>query len=104
MSQNTEEKQEKIIKNIKVIWFIILGIVILWFSLVLVELYRVKIDKRPLICVNEVKDIEDDDEYSLTCYGILYKYREYHYNSDDSISAREFTLVFKEFERKLDDK
>lgn len=100
---NPEQKEMKVRKTLKIISFVILTIVILWFALVLTEMYRVKIEKRPIICINEVKDIEDDDEYSLTCYGILYKYREYHYNSDDSLSAREFTLVFKEFERKLNE-
>lgn len=57
-----------------------------------------------MFCLNEVKDVEDNDEYSLTCYGILYKYREYHYNETDELSAREFTLVFKEFARKTNNK
>ena len=101
MAHNGEEKSNKIKKYIKVISLVLLSIVIIWFSLMLVELYRVKSDKRPIICVNQIKDVEDDDEYSITCYGILYKYREYHYNIDDAISAREFTMVFKDFERKL---
>ena len=97
----TEDKTKKIRKITKIFSFIILILVILWFALVLIEMYRVKTEKRPLICFNEIKDIEDDDEYSLTCYGMLYKYREYHFDEDDEISAREFTLVFKEFERRL---
>ena len=100
MALNSEEKSVKIRKLVKLISFVMLTLVILWFSLILIEMYRVKTDNKPMICFNEVKDVEDDDEYSLTCYGILYKYREYHYNSDDSLSAREFTLVFKEFVRK----
>lgn len=98
----SDEKNQKKRKIIKYISFTILGIVILWFVLVLGEFFRVRIDKKPLICFNAVKDIEDDDEYSITCYGILYKYREYYYNEDNEMSAKEFTLVFKEFSRKID--
>lgn len=104
MVQNTEEKNLRKRKVIKIISYIILAIVVLWFSLVLIEMYRVKTDRKPLLCFNEIKDVEDDDEYSLTCYGILYKYREYHYNDSDALSAREFTLFFKEFERKIANK
>lgn len=74
-------------------------IILLWFSLVIYEYYRVKTDKKPFVCIGNVKDTETDSEYSLTCYGILYKYREYRYKDDDSLSAREFTLVFKDFDR-----
>ena len=63
---------------------------------------RVKNEKRPIMCFFEVKDIESEKEYSKTCYGLLYKYREYYYNSSDEISAREFTLFFKEFAREVD--
>ena len=103
MTISVEEKTIKRRKTIKIISFIIGLIVILWFTLVLTEMYRVQTERKPLVCINEIKDIEDDDEYSLTCYGILYKYREYHYTNDDALSAREFTLVFKEFERKIED-
>ncbi|MBE6155746.1 MAG: hypothetical protein E7164_03210 [Firmicutes bacterium] len=99
-----EQKLANTRRKIKIICFCLLGTVILWFSLVLTNLYRVKIDKKPLICMGQYRDIEDNDEYSLTCYGILYKYREYHYTIDDSISAKEFTLIFKDFVRKSGDK
>ena len=101
MAQGSQEVNTKKRKIIKIISFIILILVILWFSLVLYEMYRVKTDRKPIICINEVKDLEDNDEYSLTCYGILYKYREYHMNESDELSAREFTLIFKDFARKM---
>lgn len=83
----------------KILAYILLILVFIWFSFAMYEMYRVKDNKRPLICLNMVKDVEDNDEYSKTCYGILYKYREYHYKENDKISAREFTLFFKEFTR-----
>jgi len=98
-----EDKGVRKRKIIKILSYMVLTIVVLWFCLVLIEFYRVKIDKKPLFCFNDVKDIEDDDEYSVTCYGPLYKYREYHYNEGDDISAKEFTLIFKEFERSLEE-
>jgi len=97
--KNFEEKSLKIQKIIKMVSFVLVLIIILWLSLVLFESYRVNNDKRPIICLNQVKDIEDDDEYAMTCYGILYKYKEYYYSVDDSISARELTMLFKEFVR-----
>ena len=100
MEKGNQEKQNTWITIMKVSAVTIFIVAILWFSLVLIELYRVKKDSKPIFCFNEVKEIEDNDEYSLTCYGILYKYREYHFIKDDALSAREFTLVFKEFDRK----
>lgn len=94
-----EQKSKKVRKIAKILSYILLFIALIWFSLVLIELYRVRIDKRPLVCINSIKDIEDDDEYSVTCYGPLYKYREYYYNDTNEISAKEFTLIFKEFDR-----
>ena len=87
-------------KIIKVIIIIIAIIIVAWFCLALSEYYRVRIDKRPLICFGEKKDIESEKEYSKTCYGIFYKYREYYYNESNEMSAREFTLFFKPCDRK----
>lgn len=92
----------KIIKKrikLKILGYILLIIAFLWFSLAVFEMYRVKDNKRPLICFNYKEDIEDNDEYSKTCHGILYKYREYYYKDNNKLSAREFTLFFKEFTR-----
>lgn len=97
-----DEKQRKSLNLIKVICFVLLIIVLAWGSLVLIEFNRVKNDKKPIFCFNELKDIEDDDEYSKTCYGILYKYREYYLKEENVMSAKEFTLVFKDFERNLE--
>ena len=99
------ENSNKKIKNvIKFILIFITIIVVAWFGLVIYEYYRVKIDKRPLICLHEKSDTEGINEYSKTCYGILYKYREYYTIDGDQMTAREFTLSFKEFKRKVDNK
>ena len=96
-----EDKSKKILNIIKTIAIVLVIIVVIWFSFTLIEFYRVKSDKRPIVCFNEKKDTESSDEYSLTCYGLLYKYREYYMNDDDSLTAREFTLFFKEFKREV---
>ena len=83
----------------KYILYIILVIVILWFMLVVVEYYRVAKDKRPLLCFGYHEVVEDDDEYALLCHGILYKYKEYYYKIDKTISARELTMFFTDFVR-----
>ena len=96
-----ESKHNKIFKITK--WFLILllVLVVIWFCFTTVEFYRAKSDKRPLVCSKMKKDVENNEEYSLTCYGILYKYREYYSNEDDSMTGREFTLFFKEFKREV---
>lgn len=94
-----ESKQKKTIKILRIISFVLLFIVVTWLSLTLFELYRVKKDNKPIICMNETKEVEDDDEYSVTCYGFLYKYREYFYIEDNKLSAKEFSLMFKDFHR-----
>ena len=88
-------------KIIKIVLIVLVCVVLVWFSFTLYEFYRVRSDHRPLICFNEVKDTENTEEYSKTCYGLLYKYREYYMISDDSMSAREFTLFFKDFKREV---
>ena len=87
--------------RIKYILIIIAFLCVIWLSLALVNMYLVKQDKRPVLCFNYQKSQENDNEYSYTCYGILYKYREYYYYSTDSMSAREYTLFFKEFVREV---
>lgn len=97
--QKKEEKQNrirKICKNIMIIVFIIL---IIWFAFAMYEMYRVKTDRDTLVCINSKKDIEDDDEYSVMCYGIFYKYKKYYYKTSNKLSAREFTLFFTDFKR-----
>ena len=102
-----KHKEEIISRRKRIIKYFILSIfalLILWLSFVLYEMYRVRTDKRPIICFNEVRQVEDDDEYSITCSGILYKYREYYFIKEEVMSAREFTLFFKEFTRDIKDK
>lgn len=83
----------------KKIVLVIFAVVVLWFCLTLIEYFRVRTHHRPFLCFNETKDVADVDEYSLTCYGLLYKYREYHFIKDDALSAREFSLFFIDFDR-----
>lgn len=95
------DKKNKVLSILKNIGIVLIVLAIIWFALTLFEFYRVKSDKRPVVCMHEVKDIESEDEYSRTCYGLLYKYREYYLDEDDSLAAREFTLFFKEFKREV---
>ena len=83
----------------KILLYIFFLIVILWFILVIYEYYRVKKDKRPWLCWGYKEVVEDDDEYALLCYGPLYKYKEYYYKVDKTMSARELTMFFTEFVR-----
>ncbi len=83
----------------KIIIYTLLIIVILWFILVVFEYYRVSKDKRPLLCFGYHEVVEDDDEYALLCHGPLYKYKEYYYKSDKTMTARELTMFFTEFVR-----
>lgn len=89
-------------KKTFIISSIILFIIFCWFCLVIFEYTRVKTDKRPIVCFNEIKDVEDDDEYSKMCYGLLYKYKEYYYKDTNKMSARELTLFFLDFKRQND--
>ena len=93
-------RNNKLLKILKILLIILSIIAILWFALVSIEFYRVKTERKPMICSKMKRDIENTEEYSLTCYGILYKYREYYKTEDGSMTAREFTLFFKEFKRK----
>lgn len=97
-----EEKSKKKRKKWLIIGGIILTIVIIWFIWALYEENRVHHDKSTIICWNKTKDIENEKEYSITCYGILYKYREYYLKETKKMSAREFTFLFKDFERKTE--
>ena len=92
---NSERKR----KVLKYLLYFILLIVILWFILVIIEYYRVKKDKRPLVCFSYHEVVEDDDEYAIMCYGLLYKYKEYYYKIDKTMSGRELTMFFTEFVR-----
>lgn len=94
-----EEKRNKVKSKFRIFITIIAFMVFLWFVLVIVEFVRVDNNKKPLICSPMIKDVEDDDEYSKRCYGFGYKYKEYYYNEDDSLSARELVLFFQEFKR-----
>ena len=92
---NSERKR----KTWKWIFITILLLVVLWFILVIIEYSRVNKDKRPLLCFGYHEVVEDDDEYAITCNGLLYKYKEYYYKTDDTMSARELTMFFTEFVR-----
>ena len=94
-----EEKPKSKRKIWKITMFTILAIVALWFSLVIIEYHRVSNDKRPLLCFNYHEVVEDDDEYALFCRGPLYKYKEYYFKIDKTMSARELTMFFTEFVR-----
>lgn len=97
-----EEAQKKTYKKRKLIWLItiiLLAIVLIWFFLTIYNYYRVKTERKPILCWGDTKEIESTNEYSIMCYGPFYKYKEYYYNEDDSLTAREFTLFFKEFDR-----
>lgn len=87
---------------IKSICILLVIITLIWFSIIVYEYYRVKSDKKPVICFNQTKEPENKDEYSYVCYGLLYKYKEYYYVNTDTISARELTLFFKDFTRDSD--
>lgn len=102
--EDMENSNKKVKSIIKWVLIVLSVIVVLWFSFTMCEYYRVRIEKRPIVCFHEVTDTENINEYSKTCYGLLYKYREYYKISDDEMTAREFTLFFKEFNRKLDNK
>lgn len=91
------EKKKKIIFYLTLFLGII---VVLWFILCLIEYNRVHNDKKPLICFGDSREIESESEYSTSCIGIFYKYKEYYYRATDEISAREFTLFFNDFDRK----
>lgn len=92
---NSERKR----KTWKWILITLLLIVVLWFILVIIEYNRVHHDKRPLLCWGYHEEVEDDDEYAITCNGPLYKYKEYYYKIDKTMSARELTMFFTEFVR-----
>ncbi len=97
-----EENKTSITKQ-RVVWIIVIVLLVLvvgWFSLIMYNYYRVNTEKKPILCFNNVKEIETNNEYSYTCYGIFYKYKEYHSNNNDKLIAREFTLFFKDFDRK----
>lgn len=86
-----------------VIWIVAILVVIIvasWFGLTTYNYSRVKSDKKPILCFGNSKEIEANNEYSKACYGIFYKYKEYYSTNNDVLTAREFTLFFKEFDRK----
>lgn len=87
-------------KGWKILLYILLAIFIIWFIFVVFEYCRVKSNKQPLICLNYHESIGDSDEFAYECYGLLYKYKEYYYKVDKTMSAREFTMFFTEFKRK----
>lgn len=98
MNSDAEKKLRRI-NAIKKILMVLICILVLWFGLTTYEYYRVKLGKKPVICIGNKKDIENENEYSKMCYGLFYKYKEYYLESDDSMSAREFALFFMEWER-----
>ena len=96
------EKSNRVHRGIiKFFVILLLIIVLVWFGYTIYELSRVKSGNKPSVCFHEVVDTENINEYSRTCYGVFYKYREYYRLSDDEVTAKEFTLFFKEFKRKV---
>lgn len=94
--------ERKVILKRIIIKDVLLGLLfltVLWALFSTYEYSRVARGMDTLICFNEVKEIEDDDEYSITCTGILYKYRRYYYKDSDKLSARAFTMAFNDFKR-----
>ena len=77
--------------------------VVAWFGLVMHEARRVKNDQKPILCFQPKNDTEGVDEYSVTCYGLFYKYREYYIKDKEELNAKEFTLFFKSFKREVKD-
>lgn len=100
MEQDQKEKLKKKKKIILTITIFLGIVVLLWFILTLIEYNRVHDGKRPLICLGDTREVESESEYSVGCVGIFYKYKEYYYRADDSLSAKEFTLFFNPFDRK----
>lgn len=93
-------KKDKNARKIISIIFWLLGVLVFaWFLLLLINYYLVRKDGRPVMCWNYIKEVYDEDEYTLTCNGIFYKYREYYYNDTNRLHAREFTLFFKDFKK-----
>lgn len=76
---------------------------VLWFMLVMYEVKRVQNNKQPLVCHLRRIETEGVNEYSITCYGLFYKYREYYIEDKEELNAREFTLFFKSFKREVRD-
>lgn len=95
--KKTSRKKKTIIWLVTIVLFIIL---ILWFSLTMYNYYRVSTERKPILCFGDTREIESNNEYSRVCHGIFYKYKEYYSKKNDVITAREFTLFFKEFDRK----
>ena len=93
------EKDKKARKIISIVFWVLGVIVFAWFFLVVINYYLVRKDGRPVMCWNYTRENYDEDEYTLTCKGILYKYREYFYNDTNSLHARELTLFFKDFKK-----
>lgn len=87
-------------KGWKVFLYILLTIFILWFVFVVYEYSRVKNNKEPLVCLNYHEAVGDNDEYTYECFGLFYKYKEYYYKVDKTLSAREITMFFTEYKRR----
>lgn len=97
LSRDPEENRiNKKRRFVKTILLFLLFITIAWAGFTVYEYTRVKHGKDTLICFNEKKEVEDDDEYSITCNGLLYKYRKYYYIQNDKLSAREFVMFFND--------
>ena len=96
---NKKIEKTKIIKNISLVIMIIF---LIWFGFVTYEYYRVKTDKRTLICLSQNKKSENDEEDSMICYGPSYKYKEYYTKNTNNLTAREFALFFMSMDRDLE--
>ena len=96
-----DNKYKKVI-IIKKILLIILVVSLIWFGFTTYEYYSVKNDKRPLICLNKKELNENNNEKSMMCYGVFYKYKEYYFKKSGSITGREFALFFMAMDRNED--
>ncbi len=100
-----EDLNKKIAKTkvIKTVILIIMLFFLIWFGFTTYEYYRVKTDKRTLICLHQNRKSENDDEDSMICYGLGYKYKEYYAKNTNNLTAREFALFFMPMDRNLED-
>ena len=73
-TKKTEKKKESLAS--KIIWYVVLGLTIIWLIIFLVDFFGTKSGKPPKFCVgHEIKDYTDGSVE--VCYGIGYKYIEY---------------------------
>ena len=97
MKVKSTDPEERKSLHVKVAFICAFILLIVWASFTVYEYNRVSNNKDTLVCLHKVKENETADTYSVTCYGLFYKYRKYYYINSNKISAREFTMIFNEF-------